>query len=142
MLAFEQLGDDMIIDRAAKRTVEIIVLCLIATPSMADPMTGEELMSLYATDVTECGSYLKNGELIPYCEHWRLDGKIAGKDFMKYAGKFRIEAVDALVCKKYGSSREYCVPLEHISGDTYTTSFSDGSQANVTIVKGDTENLE
>ena len=131
----------MTIYQLAKRAAAIFVLCLITTPSLADPMTGEELLALYSKDVTECGSYMYSAKLTPYCEHWRQDGTIVGKDHMMYRGNFHIKADDALVCKRYGSSSEYCVPIVHVSGDTYTTTFGDGSQADVTIVEGDTKNL-
>ena len=123
--------------RAIAVTVAIAVLSLVPTTSKAEPMTGEELKKLYANGVTECGEYPKGGKLIPYCEYWRTDGTIIGKG---YTGRYHIKAEEGLVC--YVTATAACGPYEHKSGDVYTVPFGDGSRGDVTIVEGDTENLE
>jgi hypothetical protein len=120
----------------------IAIQCLTATAGMAGPMTSEELTTLYANDVTECGKYPKDGKLIAYCEYYRKDGTIAGKDRMRYFGKYHIDVERGVLCVKYGSGIDDCGTLQHKSGDVYNTFFSDGSRGDVTIVKGNSENFK
>ena len=120
----------------------IAALCLVPTESKAEPMTGEELKTLYANNVTACGEYIKNTKRITYCEYWRKDGTILGKDSELYTGTYYIKAEEGLVCVNYGDQEDICGSYEHKSDDLYTIQRHDGRLSDVTIVKGNTENLK
>ena len=120
----------------------LLSFCLTSATALADQMTGDELKELYSEDVTECGAYPDGDSFVPYCELWSTDGSITGKSTTDYHGQYRILLTKGEVCVRFGTNVESCGPYERLGSKEFEITFSNGTRGVVSIVSGDTQNLQ
>ena len=129
------------------KKIALTVLCIVSAASAAERMTSEELKSLFATGVTECGKYESgvSGALIEFCEYYRSDGTVIGMDEpsgRRYTATYEIREDG---CQYFDDGSAYwtgCYYFEHKSGNLYIETRPDGNTSEVTIVEGNTQNLK
>ena len=108
-------------------------------------LTSEEVRELLVGN-TEHGKYEYRNALVEYWEFNREDGKIKGRIMGgggKYSGKYKIREDGCFDARYYSDDdASGCYYYEHIEGNKYHVTGPNGWSSDVTILEGDSKNLD